>query len=183
MLLRMYVRDRPVLRVSPIHPDVYQWWFRLSPSQHEGLTTRRYGFIAYIGIVNRGLRRVSIARWRLKIKTASGRSVELNPINLPEPTYNDAGFTKIYPVLGQRGLNFDGGTVVESGASIAGMVFFIYECYGHPSWDPSVAQGTVNGRFVVRDAFGGRARTRISFRKKDLDYVQSFSPDVDKIAR
>lgn len=183
MLLRVYIRDRPILRLYAIHPETYQWWFRLSPGSFEGAPTRRYGFLAYAGIVNRGLRRVALEHWRLKIRTAQGRKVELKPISLPEPTFADGAFTKVYPVLGQKGLYFDGGTTIESGGSLAGMVFFLYECHGHSSWDPRINRGNIEGHFSIEDAFGGRARRRFVFSEKDLCYMQSLSPDIDKVAR
>ncbi|TKJ47581.1 hypothetical protein CEE34_02940 [Candidatus Aerophobetes bacterium Ae_b3a] len=44
MLLRYYLRDRPKLAVHSIHPDVYQWWFKLPSGEFEGNPTRKYGF-------------------------------------------------------------------------------------------------------------------------------------------
>ncbi|MFC1994952.1 hypothetical protein ACFLVK_00915 [Chloroflexota bacterium] len=60
-LLRFYLRDKPKLSVHPIHPDVYQWWFKLLGGEYEGKHTRKYGFLAYIGISNHGLRKVSLS--------------------------------------------------------------------------------------------------------------------------
>ncbi|MBV9302690.1 MAG: hypothetical protein JOZ48_11515 [Acidobacteriaceae bacterium] len=44
MLLRTYWRDRAVLRVTAIHRDVYQWFFRLPDQVNNGAPTRRDGF-------------------------------------------------------------------------------------------------------------------------------------------
>ena len=35
-LLKFYLRDRPKLKVKPVHSKVYQWWFRMPDDQHEG---------------------------------------------------------------------------------------------------------------------------------------------------
>jgi hypothetical protein len=66
ILVRVHLRDRARLRVSPIHPDTYQWWFRVPPGTHADHPTRRFGFVVYAGIDNRGYRAVTINRWRLQ---------------------------------------------------------------------------------------------------------------------
>ncbi len=72
-LLRYHLRDRPKLTIQPVHPDAYQWWFKLPSGEYEGNPSRKYGFLAYIDITNRGLRKVSLDSWRLFIHTALGK--------------------------------------------------------------------------------------------------------------
>ena|SRR5437660_1657184 len=63
-LLKFYLRDKPKLRVEPIAPQVYQWWFRMPDGRTETQSTRRYGFLAYVSISNRGLRKVELETWK-----------------------------------------------------------------------------------------------------------------------
>src|SRR5713226_4849541 len=86
MLLKFYLRDRAKLEVKPIHPEVYQWWFRLPEREFEGHQTRAYGFLAYVGIGNRGLRKVSLRSWRLFVDGEQTRNTELKSYNAPEVT-------------------------------------------------------------------------------------------------
>jgi integrase len=117
MLMKFYLRDKAKLTVEPVHPETYQWWFRHRDGDFQGNPTRRYGFITYIDVTNSGLRKVQLSSWRLFIRSRLRKWVELKPINMPEPSIAIGEHRKLYPVLGQRGLNFEGDTTVESGGS------------------------------------------------------------------
>jgi hypothetical protein len=81
ILLRNYLRDRPKLVVWPIHPDAYQWYFTLPGGNHQGQPTRKYGFLTYMGIANKGIRDVAIESWRLHIKTEGHGWAELRSLS------------------------------------------------------------------------------------------------------
>jgi len=131
MLLRYYLRDRPKLTVHAIHPETYQWWFVLPGGEFKGKSTRKYGFLAYIGITNKGLRKVSLDSWRLFVRTVGFKEVELKPISIPEPKsiLGESDNAKFWPVLGQRGVMYEGGTEIDSGGSIAGMAYYVGELW------------------------------------------------------
>lgn len=181
MLLRHYIRDRPILVVNPVLPDVYQWWFHLPAGEYDGIGTRRYGLLLYIGIANKGLRNVTVDRWRLWITTQGGKRVELRAMNLPTPTLGCPAFVKTLPVLGQKNEVFEGNTDVQSGHSIAGMAYFTYECYGDTTWDPRLKDGMVACTFNIKDVFGGTAEATLSLKRKSLDEVKKMVPDIEKI--
>ena len=183
MLLRIYLNDRPKLTVHPIHPDVYQWWFTLPSGTHEDQQTRKYGFLTYIGITNRGLRKVSLESWRMFIKTVGLRQVELKPISIPEPQgkLGKSGNVKVYPVLGQKGPFFEGHTLIESGTSISGMVYYIAEFYGNGDWDPRIKDKKIKGEFAVKDVFGNKAHTKIVFSEISLEKVKSMIEGIEQI--
>jgi hypothetical protein len=181
MLLNFYLRDRARLAAHPIHPEIYQWWFRRPAGNFDGKPTRRYGFIAYIAIQNSGLRKTQLTSWRLSIKTRLGRWNELKPINMPEPSSEIGNHVKLYPVLGQRGVNFEGGTLVDSGCSTSGMVYYVYECYGGEGWDPEIVNQQITGKFGISDGFNGRARCEVRFCLKPLEYIRSFAPGIETI--
>ncbi len=184
MLLRNYLRDRAILVVNPIHPEVYQWWFRLPEGESEGMPTRRYGFLLYVGVGNRGLRKAALKSWRLFIRTHARRSKqELKAVSIPEPAFETEGFTKVFPVLGQAGLAFKGETVVDAGCSIAGWVYYIAEYYGDERWNPIIRDGKVKGTFVVRDIFDGKAKTEITFSEQDLGFIKRMIPRVETIGQ
>jgi len=132
MLLRSYLRDKPILEVSPIHPDAYQWFFRLPNSSVNGVPTRKFGFLTYVGIKNKGIRDVSLDEWHLIIKTRIGKSIEFKPISIPEPRIQlgESQNLKTWPVLGQAGIYFKGNTMIKAGDSIAGFAYYVAEYYG-----------------------------------------------------
>jgi len=181
-LLRSYLRDRPKLSIEVIHPEIYQWWFPLpGRTMPDGAMSRAYGFILYVGIANAGLRKVQINSWRLKLTNRLGKRHPLKPLNMTELTITIGGPKKVLPVLGQRGINFDGETLVDAGCSICGTAFYKYECYGGNGWDPRNAGDKIIGIFSVTDVFGGRASTTIRFSAKTLDQLRKFIPEIGEI--
>jgi hypothetical protein len=178
-LLKFYVRDRPKLTVKPINKNVYQWWFRMPGDQHDGENTRRYGFLAYVEVLNTGLRKAEISSWWLYFHTVGQGRHRLEPHNMPEPAIKIGKLEKHYPVLGQTGLMFDGNTLAEPGCSISGMVFFEYGCYGGGSWDPAIEAGKVAATFGVKSIFGRTCRCVIEFSEKSLDEISKMAPGID----
>src|SRR5208282_5881278 len=85
ILLWNFLRDRPILSIHPIHPEVYQWFFSLPSGQYHDQVTRKFGFLLYIGIQNKGLRDVALSSWRLNIKSINGKLRELKPYTIPDP--------------------------------------------------------------------------------------------------
>jgi len=182
MLLKYYLRDRPKLIVRPIHPEVYQWWFKLPDGEFEGNPTRKYGFLAYIDVINCGLRKVSIGSWNLFLRTVGFKRVELKPINIPEPKGDiGGGINKFLPVLGQRGPLFAGDTLVDSGVCISGMAYYILEFHGGEAWNSRIKNERITGKLVVRDVFGKKAHCKIVFSKISLEKVTSMIEGIEKI--
>lgn len=181
MLLSLYLRDRAKLSVYPIHPDVYQWFFRLPGSEFEGESTRRFGFLCYVGIGNAGLRNVALDSWRLHVPIVGGTSTELRALSIPEPQIQLAGGTKVWPVLGVRGPSYDGETMVLSGGSIAGFAYYVYECYGHESWDPEVEGGNVLAKLRITSVFGKATKTSIVFRETPLHEAAGMVSGIETI--
>jgi hypothetical protein len=113
------------------------------------------------------------------------------PVAPAPPAYKELGNWKpaqpndrnLDPVLGQRGLNFEGDTTVESGGSTSGMVYYLYECYGGEGWNPEVSGGAIHGEFRIRDAFKKKAKGRVSFKEKSLDEMIQFAPGIESIER
>ncbi|MCU1302939.1 MAG: hypothetical protein JWQ87_3223 [Candidatus Sulfotelmatobacter sp.] len=182
MLLRGYLRDRSILKVEPVHPDTYQWFFRLPEGECKGLPTRRYGFLAYIDIVNCGRRDVSVSGWRLHGITKGGKRFEMKPMSIQEPkiTIREA-YTKIYPVLGVRGLQFAGDTMVKSGASMSGFCYYLAEFFGNPNWDVSVHEGTARLEITVQSVFGNIAKTKVIFKEISLEKADKIIPGIANI--
>lgn len=182
-LLKYYLNDKPKLSVYPVHPEAYQWWFKLPDGEYEGKPTRKYGFLTYIAINNRGLRKVSLDSWRLKLNTTATKEVELKPISIPEPQgdIGKSGHRKIFPVLGQKGSLSLGETLVDSGTSISGMAYYIAEFYGNESWNPVIIDKKIIGKIVIKDIFGNIAHAKFNFSNVSLEYVKSIIEEIDKI--
>ncbi len=183
ILVQNHLRDKPSLKVSVIYPDAYQWWFELPGREYGGLLTRRYGFLAYIGVSNRGLRKVNLTEWRLFIKThAQRKKQELIPLSINEPTLELDGITKYFPVLGTQGpVMSTGDTTIDSGGSITGWAYFHAEYYGEDTWKPVIKNGEIKGDFVVHDVFGGKTKAKIVFRRKELAFIEKILPAIEKI--
>ncbi len=181
MLLRSYLRDKPILKATAIHPEIYQWWFRLPEDEYQGHKIRRFGFLLYISISNKGLRKVQLSQWRLKIRMTRLKKIELKPTNIPDATLEHEVFIKSFPVLGQKGLIFSGDTLVDAGCSISGMAYYIYECYGDEIFDPLIIDDTIKGFFELKDVFETKTKCNINFTYKKLDYVQTIVKDIEKI--
>src|ERR1035437_9652135 len=97
----MISSDEPSIKA--IYPDVYQWWFRLPDGSHDGTPTRAYGFLVYVDIANGGLRKVQLQDWRLEIRNRLGKTLSLEPLNLPDVEFAIGDHRKFLPVLGQAG--------------------------------------------------------------------------------
>jgi len=183
MLLKNYLNDRPKLKVHPVHPDVYQWWFTLPGETCKDGQTRRYGFLVYVGIANSGLRKVSLDSWRLFIPVLPLKQVELRSVNIPEPhgKIGKSGNVKIYPVLGQRGEFFEGNTLIEPGASIIGMAYYTAEFYGTETWNPIIKDNKIEARFIIKDVFGNKKSTKVVFSEVSLDWIKSIIEGIENI--
>jgi len=183
ILIQNYFRDKASLTVDPIHPDSYQWWFELPEGNFENYPTRRFGFLLYVGIGNRGIRRTSLKSWRLFLPIhATRRKQELKPLSIPEPILELDGFTKAFSVLGIKGAIFSTGeTILESGCGISGWAYYHVEYYGDKKWNPVINKDVIQADFVIRDIFGGKAKTKITFSKKDFDFIQKLIPNIQNI--
>jgi hypothetical protein len=182
MLLRQYARDRAILKVHPVHPEVYQWWFRLPDGEFNGTPTRKYGFLLYVDIVNRGLRRAGLQSWTLSIKVrAHRRTQELMPLSIPKPVQEFDSFTKVFPVLGQAGPSHEAQTVVESGCSVSGWAYYAAEYYGDEEWNPVIEDEKIEGTFVVCDVLGGATKTQVTFSRVELLTVEDLISGIATI--
>ena len=183
MLLRSYLRDRPKLAVSPVHPDAYQWFFTIPSGKYQNQTTRKYGFLTYLSITNRGIRDVSLDSWRLYLKTVGKKWVELKPISIPEPQIElgQSGSLKVWPVLGQKGLYHQGDTMIRTGSSVSGFAYYIAEFYGEGAWDPSLKEGNATGKIVVQSVFGNKTSAKILFAEIPLEKAKRMVEGIDKV--
>lgn len=183
MLLRSYLRDRPKIEVTLVHPEVYQWFFTLPPRKYQGFDTKRIGFLAYLCIVNRGLRDVSIESWVLKLRTKDGRSKDLQPISIPEPKIplGESGSQKVLAVLGQACLFHRSDTMARSGDSVSGLAYYTIEFYGHYEEEPIITPGETTAKIEVKTVFGKKSGIEVRFREMPLEQIQSMFPEIDSI--
>ncbi|MFC1994951.1 hypothetical protein ACFLVK_00910 [Chloroflexota bacterium] len=106
----------------------------------------------------------------------------MKPISIPEPKGELSIGIKIWPVLGQKGLSSEGSTVIDSGCSISGMVYYFVEFYGGESWNPKVEEGKITGKFVIEDVFGKKSQTEIVFSEKPLEEVKAMIEGIEGLA-
>jgi hypothetical protein len=181
ILLRVHLRDRARLQVFPVHPDSYQWWFRGPAGMHAGNPTRRFGFVVYAGIRNKGYRAVSFDRWRLEVRAKNNKRAELRALNMPEPRVALGEILKVIPVLGQKGTVHSGEMRVEPGDSTSGMALYVYECFGSEAWDPAITDRRIDGRFTLWDVFGGSARSDFQFQERTIEQIEQLLPGVNAL--
>lgn len=183
MLLRNYLRDRPRLKVNAIHPDAYQWFFKLPEGKHKDQPTRKYGFLAYISVTNRGLRDVSLDSWHLHVKAAGERWVELKPLSIPEPRFElgESGNVKVYPVLGTKGQFHDGDTMIKAGSSVSGFAYYVAAFYGGGAWNPLFQDGKAVGKIRVQSVFGNKSEDRIFFREIPLERAKRLVEGIERV--
>jgi len=182
ILLWMFARDRPRLVVNPVHEDSYNF-LRLSASVVEGEQTRRYGFLVYLGVANRGLRDVQLSYWHLHVKNRAGQWIELKPLTIPPPEIpiGETGGRKIFPVLGGRTDVFSGETMIASGGSIAGYAYYELEVWGGENHDPHIVDGRVPCRLAIGSVFGDKVELQLDFPQIPLTKAKELIADVDKI--
>jgi len=185
-LLYQFARDRPILKAEPIHPDLYQWWFHLPPIAADGTPAKRYGFLVYVGVSNRGLRKVSLTSWRLIIKTKRGRQVELIANSIPEPKFSfsladGSIYTKVLQVLGTAGEFGKGSTDIDPGCSIAGVAYYTAEFRPDDHDDIVPSNERIAATLAITGVYGRRARTPIVFHKTDLAWVKAAVSGIEVI--
>lgn len=174
--------NKPKLKIEVLHPDQYQWYFKLPPGSYKGLKTRSYGFIPYISIKNKGLKETSLDSWFLDIKVYNNNFTRIHPISIPEPIIKmgKTDNVKILPVLGIRGLFHDGSTSIRSGNFISGISYFILTFY-EDEYNPIFKDNKITGKFVIIDGFGRKIETEILFNEMPLEKIKEIIPNVDKI--
>lgn len=184
ILVWFFFRDKPNLVIKPVYPNVYQWWFKLPSRQYNGEQTRRFGFLIYVGIANKGLRKTTLDEWCLLIRLKNYKKTELKPLNIPQPQLKIGNQEKFYNVLGQVGTFSDGITEIDSGSSISGMVFYTFECYGSEVWNPKINdEEIIKANFKVREVFGKSTKTKIELQKKTIPEIEEFIPNFMNFLR
>jgi hypothetical protein len=181
ILLWKFIRDRPILSIEPVHPEVYQWFFPLPPGEHQGRITRRFGFLLYIGVCNKGVRDVAINSWHLKIKSINGKYAELKPLAIPEPHTIIGNNVKSYPVLGIKTQNYDGHTLIKSGDSLSGFSYYLCGYYGDSSWNPLISEHKIKSQIIVTGVFGNSATKEVILSEISIDKAKMFIPDIDTV--
>lgn len=182
-VLRLYLRDRPKLKVRPVHPKTYQWWFKLPTNKRAEIgETRRYGFLVYVDILNLGLRKTELESWTLEFDTIAKGKHRMNPLSMPEPQFTFGELVKIYAVLGQKGIHSDGSTLVEPGCSLTGVSFFEYECFGPVEWNPRITNLRIKGKLRVKSVFGQTSDCEIEFSEKPWKDIDEFAPGIHLVS-
>jgi hypothetical protein len=142
----------------------------------KGKSLRIYGFLFYVGVANRGLRRAAVTSRRLVIHLNNGKKRELRSINMPELEIKIGRGVKLLPTFGQKTANFAGETMVESGSSIAGTLLYTYACWGDSSWNPALDNGKVKARLVLTDVFDQKTGCQLLLAEKPWPEIVDLAP-------
>lgn len=182
ILMYLFLRDRPKTTVDFVHPEVYNWFFRLPAGEYEGQKTNRFGFLLYLSFKNRGLRPVAVDSWRLQVKLQNRKKEPLKPLNIPYPEWKLAdGSLKRYPVLGQyMGTHDKVDLYIKSGDTIAGFAYYELETYGE-KWLPIIITDCIRVRVICTNVFNKKFSKEILVREKSLDQVEKMVPNISKI--
>jgi len=175
--------SKPKLIIEVLHPDLYQWYFKIPSGLYRDLKTRSYGFLAYVSIRNKGLKETSLDSWFLDIKVYDDSFTRMHPISIPEPILKlgKTDNVKIIPVLGVKGPFHDGSTSIKPGNSIGGVSYFFISFYGSDYYNPIFKDNKILGKFVIIDGFGRKIEKEILFNEMPLEKIKEMVPDIDKI--
>jgi len=176
-------KSKPKLIIEVLHPDEYQWFFKLPPGNYRGISTRNYGFISYISISNKGLKETSLASWYLDLKIYNNNFARLHPISIPEPVIKlgKTDNVKIIPILGVKGFFHDGKTNIKPGNHISGMSYFFASFYGDEYYNPIFKDNKTLGKFVITDGFNKKTESDIFFSEISFEKIKEIIPEIDKI--
>jgi len=186
ILLSNYLRDVPKLVISPVHPETYQCWLQLEDTKKEDKVLRRYVFLSYFGVANRGLRDVAVNEWRLHIQNRLGliqfysKKKELLPYNLPEAQCIIGEHVKLIRSFGQITQNFQGDSnMIKSGDSTSGMACWMYSVWGDEGWNPKTDKyDRVKATLKIRDVFGKRTQCQLIFQRTTLENLKKMIPTI-----
>lgn len=182
ILLIKAIKDRPILRIKAVHPEVYQWYFRIPSAKYKGYATRKYGFLIYFDVINRGHRSVQVDTWTLKVRSKSRSSEKLKPYSIPEPSMKlGEGSTKVWPVFGIPGPHTPGSTVVRPGEAVGGFAYYVLAYYGTPEHDLLVEKRGVQVTLEVTSILRQKARKTFLLEELDLKKVQEMIPNIEAI--
>ena len=175
--------NKPKLLIEVLHPDEYQWYFKIPSGLYRGLKTRSYGFLSYVSILNKGSKETSLASWFLDLKIYDNSFSRRHPISIPEPIIKlgKTDNVKILPILGTRGFFHDGSTYIRPGSSISGVSYFFASFYGDDYYNPIFKDNKILGKFVIIDGFGRKTETEILFNEMPIEKIKEMIPDIDKI--
>ena len=186
ILFSNYMRDKPKLVVTPVHPEIYQCWIRLKDVQADGKPVRRYAFLSYFGVANRGLRDVAVDEWRLHIKNRLllnkrwHKKKELKPYNIPEPQCVIGDHVKLIRAFGQNTQNFQSASsMVKSGDSISGMACWMYSVWGGEGWSPKMDKGSnITANLKISNVFGKKSQCKLVFHEVTIERLKKMIPTV-----
>ena len=128
ILLRVHLRNRARLKVSPVHPDAYQWWFELPGAAYDGVPTRLYGFLLYVAVANRGYRAVTLDNGGSSSSPRTGAATTYVRSAFPSPLRSWATTSRSILCLARQAHPHQANMRVDPGDSVSGMAFFVYEC-------------------------------------------------------
>ncbi|KAA0206552.1 hypothetical protein EDM68_01605 [Candidatus Uhrbacteria bacterium] len=149
---------------------------------YEGQGTKRFGFLLYMGIANKGKRITTLTSWRLQVVTSHGESPQLKPLTIPEPMLiSDSVGKKFAQVLGVRGQYFLGETTVRPGESISGFVYYVYEYWGDKEFGPKITNDKIHVTFRVQDVFRKKKKVKIQTSEKPLSEIERIIPEIATI--
>lgn len=176
-------KNKPKLVIEILHPEGYQWFFKLPSSNYKGIEIRNFGFLSYVSISNRGLKETSLSSWYLDLKIFNDSFSRLHPISIPEPIVKlgKTDSVKIIPVLGVKGLFHDGKTSIKPGSHISGMSYFFASFYGDNYYNPIFKDNKTCGKFIIIDGFSKKTESDISFTELSLEKIKEMIPEIEKI--
>ena len=179
ILAYIFVRDRAKLSASFIHPEIYNWFFELPSRKYEKKKTNVFGFFAYLAIVNKGLRAVSLTSWELEIELNNGKREKLHPISIPQPQIKlGDGSQKLFPVLGVG----EDGLYVKSGDNVNGFAYYELETFGE-TYLPKIINGKIKVKLICEDAFGKKSETTGLMIRKKVEDAEKMVPNISKLTR
>jgi len=171
-LLSNYLRDRPRLVIDLESSKFFPIWDSVQAQLHGGKEFIEYGFVLYINVANKGLRRVSLRKILLFNKSDKNEWKEVWPYRRPG-TEKDPKKPDYYASILRFQLPNSEKPLIESGSNIDG--FARYMIKQKRSFMPLIRDDKIQGKLVVVDVFGNKKRKKVSFKKYQSKKEWEFS--------
>lgn len=182
ILIQNYLNNKPKIKLESNGDDM-MWWTKL-PTMYEGSNeVITYGFFVYAHIQNRGIKRVKISKWWIKVKDVANNYRTLNrlPIPICEEKLRD-GSIRLFPVLGNTNKTLSGNTMIEQGDGISGFAFYADQQYSQEGSEVYILneKNEMKVRFYVKDGYGKTRSKYFNLKYVDFSSIENIMPGIDK---
>jgi len=182
ILVFNFLKNRPNIVLNPKlseNPE-NNYFFVMPTLETNGLAIRRYCFITYITIINRGSRSTSLLSWELQV-IIGDKKVRLLPVTVPsiQFAFSEAGIMKKFTPLGMG--DKKEGLLLQSGEIKRGFSCYIIEFISNRDLKIDPNGGKIKAKMIITDSFGKEITTSCSITEISYSIGNLMIPGVGDI--